>query len=71
MFEFYMLQPVTAASDLFDNRRHSFVPEPDLVELMRDPMTLAVMASDRVDRRELCTLLTQIRENRREQKARV
>ena len=60
MFEVYMLQPVTAACELFADRRHSFVQEPDLKELMRDPMTLALMAADRVDHRELRALLTQV-----------
>jgi hypothetical protein len=61
MFEVYMLQPVTAACELFAaSRRRSFVAEPDLDELMRDPMTLALMEADRVDHRELHALLTQV-----------
>jgi hypothetical protein len=63
MFEVYMLQPMTAACDLFAAPcRRSFVPEPDLDELMRDPMTLAVMAADRVDHRAMDAMLTRLRE---------
>ncbi|HWB50032.1 MAG TPA: hypothetical protein VG651_13050 [Stellaceae bacterium] len=63
MFEVYMLQPVTASCDLFaPPRRRSLVPEPDLDELMRDPMTLAVMAADRVDRGEMHALFARMRD---------
>jgi hypothetical protein len=63
MFEVYMLQPVTAACDLFaTNGRRSLVQEPDLNELMADPMTLAVMAADRVDRCQLHALFAQVRD---------
>ncbi len=66
MFEVYMLQPVTTACELFaTTRRRSVVAEPDLSELMRDPMTVALMAADHVDRRELDALITQVRENLR------
>jgi hypothetical protein len=62
MFEVYMLQPVTAACQLFAPKgRRSVVAEPALSELMCDPITLALMAADRVDHRELDTLLTQVR----------
>jgi hypothetical protein len=63
MFEVYMLQPVTAACDLFaTTRRRSLVAEPDLHELMRDPMTLALMAADRVDHGALDAMLTRLRD---------
>jgi hypothetical protein len=64
MFEVYMLQPVTAACDLFatDGPR-SLAPEPDLDELMRDPMTLALMAADRVDPGALDALFTRLRDH--------
>ena len=66
MSEVYMLQPVTASCDLFANvGRRAFVAEPDLAELMRDPMTQALMAADRVDRRDLCSLISQVRANLR------
>jgi hypothetical protein len=62
MFEVYMLQPVNAACELFgSSRRRNCVAEPNLDELMRDPMTLALMAADGVDRHELQTLFTQVR----------
>jgi hypothetical protein len=61
MFEVYMLQPVTAACELFAPRRHrSFVAEPRLDDLMRDPMTQALMAADRVDRCEFNALVAQV-----------
>lgn len=64
MFEVYMLQPVTAACDLFaTNRRCSSMPEPDLDELMQDPMTLALMAADRVDQRALDAMIARLREH--------
>ena len=64
MFEVYMLQPMTAACDLFaTTRRQSCVPEPDLDELMQDPMTIALMAADRVDHRALDAMLTRLREH--------
>ncbi len=64
MFEVYMLQPMTAACDLFTTtRRRSCVAEPDLDELMQDPMTIALMAADRVDHRALDAMLTRLREH--------
>jgi hypothetical protein len=64
MFEVYMLQPMTATCDLFaTTRRRSLVPEPDLDELMQDPVTLAVMAADRVDHGALNALFARVREN--------
>jgi hypothetical protein len=64
MFEVYMLQPMTATCDLFaTSRRRSLVPEPDLDELMQDPMTIALMAADRVDHRALDAMLTRLREH--------
>lgn len=66
MFEVYMLQPITAGCELFAaGRPHKLLTEPNLAELMGDPMTQALMAADGVDRHELCTLLTQVRENLR------
>jgi hypothetical protein len=63
MFEVYMLQPMTAACDLFAaSRRRSLVPEPGLDELMQDPMTLAVMAADGVDYRAMDAMLARLRE---------
>ena len=56
-----MLQPVTPTCHLFATNRRSIVSEPNLAELMRDPMTLALMAADRVDRRELDALVAQVR----------
>jgi hypothetical protein len=37
--------------------------EPDLQDLMRDPLTLAVMAADRVERHDLENLLAGARKN--------
>jgi len=66
MFEDYRPQPITTACDRFAaDRRRSVFAEPDLAELMRDPMTLAVMAADHVDRGELDTLLAELRGNLR------
>jgi hypothetical protein len=66
MMEVYMLQPVTASCDLFATQnRCKLTAEPDLAELMRDPMTQALMAADRVDHGELHALLSQVRENLR------
>ena len=67
MFEVYMLQPVTAVCELFGTRgsRQSVVVEPDLDELLRDPMTLALMAAGRVDRSELDAMLGQVRDSLR------
>ena len=64
MFEVYMLQPMTATCDLFaTSRRRSLVPEPDLDELMQDPMTIALMAADRVDHHALDAMLARLREH--------
>jgi hypothetical protein len=64
MCEIYMLQPVNGSSELFATvGRAAFVTEPDLAELIGDPMTQALMAADRVDSRELCALITQVRGN--------
>lgn len=66
MFQVNMLQPVTASCDLFATQNPGkFVAEPDLTELMRDPMTQALMAADRVDHGQLCALLSQVRANLR------
>ena len=37
--------------------------EPDLQDLMHDPLTLAVMAADRVDRHDLENLIAWARKN--------
>jgi hypothetical protein len=64
MFEVYMLQPVTSSCELFaPSGRCSYVSEPNLDELMRDPMTQALMAADRVDDGELHALFAHMREN--------
>lgn len=65
MIEVYMLQPVTSACELFESRRRSVVIEPDLSDLMGDPITQAVMAADRVDHDQLTTLLRQMGESLR------
>jgi hypothetical protein len=62
MFEVYKLQPASATHELFGSpRRRNCAAEPDLNELMRDPMTLALMAADRVDRNALNALFAQVR----------
>jgi hypothetical protein len=66
MFEVYMLQPVTSTCDLFaTSGRRSYVAEPDLDELMCDPITLAVMAADRVNHCQMRALIAQVRDNLR------
>jgi hypothetical protein len=65
MTEVYMLQPVTASCDLFAAPSLCKFVEPDLAELMRDPITQALMAADRVDHSELCALLSHVRESLR------
>jgi hypothetical protein len=63
MSEVHMLRPVTAGCESFtEKRRRSLFAEPGLAELMGDPMTQALMAADRVDRRALDALLTQVRD---------
>jgi len=62
MFETYKLQPGNATRELFGTpRRRNCAAEPGLEELMRDPMTLALMAADRVDHNELSALFAQVR----------
>jgi hypothetical protein len=62
MFEVYKLQPGHATGELFGSpRRRNCVAEPKLDELMRDPMTLALMAADRVDHNDLNALFAQVR----------
>jgi hypothetical protein len=67
MFEVYMLQPVTAACELFatSRNRQRLGAEPALDDLMRDPITQALMVADRVDRCELNALLTRVRQTLR------
>ncbi len=66
MTEVYMLQPVTPACDLFapigSRRPHR---EPKLADLLSDPITRALMQADRVDHRDLETLLDDARANLR------
>ena len=65
MFEVHMLQPMARTCDLLaTTRRRSFVSEPDLDELMRDPMTIALMDADRVDHRALDAMLARLRERK-------
>jgi hypothetical protein len=66
MSEIYMLQPMTEACELFaGSGRQRLACELDLAALLRDPMTQALMAADRVDRGELDSLLAGARENLR------
>jgi hypothetical protein len=65
MCEVYMFQPVTSGHQLFGSPCGSHVTEPDLDEVMRDPMTLALMAADRVNHSELSALFAQVRSNLR------
>jgi hypothetical protein len=66
MFEVYKLQPANTTRELFGSpRRRNCVAEPDLNELMGDPMTLALMAADRVDHKELNALFAQVRSHLR------
>lgn len=66
MCEIDMLQPINAGREFFAARsRRALNVEPDLAELMGDPMTQALMAADRVDRCELRALLSQVQENLR------
>ena len=61
-----MLQPVTSSCELFcAGRRRSYFTEPDLDDLMNDPMTLAVMAADQVDACELHALFADVRQSLR------
>lgn len=64
MCEVYTPQPVTASSHPFvAGNPVRLAAEPDLGELMRDPMTQALMAADRVDHRALCALISQVRDS--------
>ena len=66
MFEVYKLQPGNTNRELFGMPlRRNRVTEPSLDELMRDPMTLALMAADRVDHGQLNALLAQVRSHLR------
>jgi hypothetical protein len=66
MFESYRRHPIGRRCELFVTKnRARFTTEPDLAELMGDPMTQALMAADRVDRQKLCELLSQVRETLR------
>jgi len=64
MCKFYTLQPAIASRQLFGTTQRR-TAEPDLDELMRDPMTQALMAADRVDCGQLHVLLAQVRNNLR------
>ena len=63
MFEIHKLQAANATWGA--QRRANCIAEPDLVELMRDPMTLALMAADRVDHNELHALFARVRNHLR------
>ena len=67
MFEGYMRQvkPTTSPYDLIGAVNRRPFAEPDLDELMRDPLTLAVMAADRVNACELQALFADVRRNLR------
>jgi hypothetical protein len=68
MFEACMLQPVkptTSPCHPFGSANRRSFAEPDLDELMRDPLTLAVMAADRVDACALHALFADVRRNLR------
>jgi len=46
MFKAHMFQPKTASCDLTATTRScSIVPEPDLDEVMQDPITIALMVA--------------------------
>lgn len=63
MFDNCLPQPVTRRRDLSASADRQCFAEPDLGELMRDPLTLAVMAADRVDVCRLHALLADVRRN--------
>ena len=63
--EVYMLQPLTSTCELFGSPRRSRTTEPDLDELMRDPIAQALMAADGVDRSELDAIVAQVRNSLR------
>ena len=66
MFDRSSMQSIIASGGGFDSSGHQvFVAEPDLNELLRDPMTLALMAADKVDRCTLHSLLAQVSRNLR------
>ena len=66
MFDSSLMRPVTGSGGGFDSSSHQvFVAEPNLDELMHDPMTLALMAADNVDRCTLHSLLAQVSRNLR------
>jgi hypothetical protein len=54
-----MIHPVTETCQLFAPMRRDqcFCREPGVAEILRDPITQALMAADRVNRRDLETLL--------------
>jgi hypothetical protein len=62
MCEMCGIQSDAAASGFFVlNSNPRLAREPALNELLSDPMTLALMAADRVDRHQFDVLLTQVR----------
>lgn len=64
MYEIYTLQPVNGSCEFLATvGRAAFHTEPDLAELMGDPMTQALMAADHVDKHDLCALITHVRGN--------
>jgi hypothetical protein len=47
------------------NRRRCYTSEPELSDLLRDPMTVALMAADNVDRHRLDALFDWARDSLR------
>lgn len=60
-----MLQPLTSACELFGPARRGGTTEPDLDELMRDPIAQALMAADGVERSQLDAIVAQVRDSLR------
>ncbi|HTQ35078.1 MAG TPA: hypothetical protein VMI30_12980 [Stellaceae bacterium] len=65
MFQVNTLQARVPSRDPFALSRGKYVTEPGLDELMRDPMTVALMAADRVDVCELNALFADVGRNLR------
>jgi len=65
MFNVATLQSATSCCGPFALSRKIYLAEPGLDELMRDPMTVALMAADRVDVCELHALFADVGRNLR------
>ena len=65
MLQIHTLQSRVPACDPFALSRGKYVSEPALDELMRDPMTVALMAADRVNVCELHALFADVGRNLR------